>query len=359
MGIPGIFPTRNKDTNENTVQFSGSLLFQSTLQRDISAAGVDIGEAGSPFRTLYVRSIVADSISGEALAGQTWQFDDGDMYVRSDAPTARTLYLANSNTGAMHLDVEGSIIVGGTVDGVDVAALYSAHLAHVTDSNVHHARVHSITGGDHTASGLTAGHVLRASGATTFAFAQLQHGDLGGITADQHHDQVHGLDSGDHTGTLSWSKVNKSGSSLADLATRNYSDLQNRGHSITGSDHTAAGLTAGHVLRASGATTFAFAQLQHGDLGGVTADQHHTQVARHRRAATTRSRLRSTSSWGRRPPTRWACSRRHRQAITSSSRRTAAAASPSQTSQLQTQSLPMGESTTAQTCSPRTPTIST
>ena len=96
-------------------------------------------------------------------------------------------------------------------------------------------------GGKHTVTGLTAGQVLRASGPTAAAFAQLQHGDLGSVTADQHHAQVHSLDGGDHTGTLSWSKVNKTGSDLAHLATRRYIDLTDRAHNIVGADHTITG----------------------------------------------------------------------------------------------------------------------
>lgn len=71
-------------------------------------------------------------------------------------------------------------------------------LTNVTEDQ-HHARRHAIVSTDHTASGLTAGHVLRASGATAFAFAQLQHGDLGGVTADQHHAQRHDVIGADHT----------------------------------------------------------------------------------------------------------------------------------------------------------------
>jgi hypothetical protein len=53
----------------------------------------------------------------------------------------------------------------------------------------HHAQAHALVGGDHTASGLTAGHVVRASGATTFAWAQLGHGDLSGLTTGDPHTQ--------------------------------------------------------------------------------------------------------------------------------------------------------------------------
>lgn len=103
--------------------------------------------------------------------------------------------------------------------------------------------------------------------------------------------EVHALDPGTwHTGTLSWANVSKTGSSLADLATRLHSDLggvtanqhHNQQHVLAtetglGADHTMSGATAGHVLRASGASAAAFAQLQHNDLGGVTSDQHHAR----------------------------------------------------------------------------------
>lgn len=85
------------------------------------------------------------------------------------------------------------------------------------------------TGSKHTVSGLTAGQVLRATGATTAAFGQLLHGQLGGIGANDHHAQVHAYDSTDHTGTLSWAKVNKTGSDLADLQTRTPGRLDGTG----------------------------------------------------------------------------------------------------------------------------------
>lgn len=93
---------------------------------------------------------------------------------------------------------------------------------------------------------------------------------------------VHALDGPYHTGTLAWSRVNKSGSSLADLQTRDYTALTNRAHVLAsasglGSDHTVTGLTAGHVLQASGATTALFAALDHADLTNVLPDQHHAR----------------------------------------------------------------------------------
>lgn len=85
--------------------------------------------------------------------------------------------------GSRSLTGNLSVGTGITIDGVDISA-------HVVDANAHHAQQHALIGADHTATGLTAGYVVRASGATTFAFAQLQHSDLGGVSADQHHDHV-------------------------------------------------------------------------------------------------------------------------------------------------------------------------
>ncbi len=82
----------------------------------------------------------------------------------------------------------GNLAVGAgkTIDGVDISA-------HVVDANAHHAQQHTLVGTDHTATGLSEGKVVRASGATTYAWAQLQHGDLGGVSADQHHAGFVGL----------------------------------------------------------------------------------------------------------------------------------------------------------------------
>lgn len=75
---------------------------------------------------------------------------------------------------------------------------------HAALPNVHHAQVHLLAdasglGADHTISGGAAGYVLRATGTTTAAIAQLQHNDLGGVTANQHHNQIHDIVGSDHT----------------------------------------------------------------------------------------------------------------------------------------------------------------
>jgi hypothetical protein len=154
---------------------------------------------------------------------------------------------------------------------------HSGTLAHSAlgsiGANDHHNQGHVLggTGGlgaDHSVSGLTAGQVLRASGATAAAFAVLPHSDLGSVGANDHHNQAHAIGGADHSGTLAHSALGSVG----------VDDHHTRDHALPGTTHTFSGLTAGHVLRASGASAAAFAQLGHGDLGGVGANDHHNQA---------------------------------------------------------------------------------
>ena len=58
------------------------------------------------------------------------------------------------------------------------AAIEADVAAHAALPNAHHSQAHDLVGADHTASGLTAGQVLRATGPTTFAFQALKESDL-------------------------------------------------------------------------------------------------------------------------------------------------------------------------------------
>jgi len=62
--------------------------------------------------------------------------------------------------------------------------------------------------------------------------------------------------------------------------TISYNSLSNRGHSLSGGDHTASGLTIGHVIKATGATTFAWGQLAHSDLY-LPGTNTHAQIDSH------------------------------------------------------------------------------
>ena len=180
--------------------------------------------------------------------------------------------------------VEITVKNAGANEVVDfsVATYVADEIAtHTGDADAHHNQVHVLAttaglGADHTVSGLTAGQVLRASGATTAAFAVLQHDDLGGVGADDHHSQSHVLAStsglgADHTvvGLTPGQVLRATGATTAAFASLQATDLP--AHVLAtnlalGSQHTISGATAGHVLRATGATTAAFASIQATDL---------------------------------------------------------------------------------------------
>lgn len=143
-----------------------------------TASTYDIGTVGNPYRTIYVDTVIAGTVGATVpLTGQTWQYDAGDMFIKSDANATRTLYISNPYSGqVMHLDVDGNIAVGGTVDGIDIAA-------HAANVNAHHAQSHILAttttlGADHTVSGLTAGMVLKATSGTDAKFVKLLFSEL-------------------------------------------------------------------------------------------------------------------------------------------------------------------------------------
>ena len=183
IGINGdIFANSNSINIGSSVNPFGNVYANKFIATTKNSVRSSIGEVGNTFSTIYVDNVVAGSItSSTQLSGQIWEFvGASDMYIRSNHASLRTLYVANQNsTNLMNLDVEGNIIVGGTVDGVDIAS-------HANNVNAHHNKSHSLVGSDHTASGLTTGYVIRASDSTTFSWAQLAHSDLSGVGTNSH-----------------------------------------------------------------------------------------------------------------------------------------------------------------------------
>lgn len=138
-----------------------------------------------------------------------------------------------------------------------------SHDTGLTDvsANDHHNQAHAVAGGDHSASGLVAGQVLRASGATTFTWAQLAFSDLSGslahsslasISANDHHNQAHAISGADHTGTLAHSALGSVGAN----------DHHNQSHTLTGADH------SGNLTQARSHDT--------PDTDSATSSLHHT-----------------------------------------------------------------------------------
>ena len=171
----------------------------------------------------------------------------------------------------------------------------------------HHNQSHVLAtntalGADHTISGAAAGQVLRASSATAANFQALGHSDLTGVGANDHHNEDHasrhsngggdevtvenlGTASSDVSTAL---RPNGSGGlAFSDVAHGDLTGVTSDQHhaqshvlatnTALGADHTISGAAAGQVLRASSATAANFQALAHGDLSGVGANDHHNQ----------------------------------------------------------------------------------
>lgn len=146
-------------------------------------------------------------------------------------------------------------VVTGTTSGT-VAAGDDARL-----SDARTPTAHDIT--SHTTSGGTAGFVLRQTGATTFAWGALQAGDLPNHSAAL-------LTSG--TVDIARIPTGTTGTTVPLGNDARFTDARTpTAHAVTGAEHTVSGGTAGHVLRQTGATTFAWGALQAGDLPNHSA----------------------------------------------------------------------------------------
>lgn len=176
-----------------TLRLDTTLTTQNLLSK--TASTYNIGSAGNPYHQIYADEIIASSFSGgPALSGQVWQYDIGDMFIRSSSSGLRVLHIANPGAGAMSLDVELDITLGGLIDGVDLSAFRIDYTTHIADHNAHHNQSHilastAVLGADHTVSGLTAGMVLKATGPTTALFVALNHSELTGLTTGDPHTQ--------------------------------------------------------------------------------------------------------------------------------------------------------------------------
>jgi hypothetical protein len=119
--------------------------------------------------TAMPRGPDADPAQGNELARKAYVDAQRDTRV-AKAGDAMTGPLALPGDPAEDLHAAPKQYVDAAVDA-EVAA-------HAALPDVHHSRVHDLQGADHTASGLTAGHVLRATGPDSFAFLALQESDL-------------------------------------------------------------------------------------------------------------------------------------------------------------------------------------
>ena len=116
-------------SNVDTVLFPGSSFTNATATLPaVSHAGHVIPQStntynlGAPtfkYANIYASNVIADSITGSVpLSGQTWQYDSGNMYIKSNAAAARTLYIQNDNASyTLSVVIEGNLTVNGTITG--------------------------------------------------------------------------------------------------------------------------------------------------------------------------------------------------------------------------------------------------
>lgn len=137
-----------------------------------------------------------DYVPSKNTGNSTTTFGGGTTSIDTSA------FLLRDGTRTMlaNLDIGGfSIVNVNLLDGVDLPTFFSSYNAHIANVNAHHNQTHALVDSDHTVSGLTTGNYLRANSPTTFGFAQIQHSELGGVSANQHHNQIHAIIGSDHT----------------------------------------------------------------------------------------------------------------------------------------------------------------
>ena len=169
VGIPGLFAARNSLTD--SITFSGNVRSNADFLPNTNE-GFNLGTASVRWNTLYVKQISADTISGDTMSGAEWEYN-GNMIIDALGSSNTTVSITNQGTGVASLIVEGDITLGGTVDGVDIAA--HNHSGGSNGVQLSHAGLSNLTGNDHhtqyvhvsTARTITAQHTF----ANTLALA--------------------------------------------------------------------------------------------------------------------------------------------------------------------------------------------
>lgn len=139
---------------------------------------------GAPTGVDYLVGTADGTLSAEIVVGTT---PGGELGGTWASPTVDATH-SGSTHGAAVTTHEGAADphTGYRLESADHShastGLQGGTIAHSATTgqtaNDHHAQAHAIDGADHTAAGLTAGHVVRATAATTFAFGALQDGDI-------------------------------------------------------------------------------------------------------------------------------------------------------------------------------------
>lgn len=245
-----------------------------SLPSDINLTGASsIGTTSSTLTLDPVGNLILNPAALITLSkGLSANWDAGSFEIRSatfesDIVTGTAPFIVDSTTKVSNLNVDLLDDQSGAhyLDSANFTGTNWTDLTDGGETTLHtHASgapdAHDIEGAFHTASGLTVGHVLRASGATAFSFAALQAGDIPQLD----HGGLAGL--GDHDHSI-YSRI-----AIDEAISGRWSFSKKVGVSSTiATDVLHFGLSS-NVTRSSGATaaTVALFGHTHGE-SGVTA----------------------------------------------------------------------------------------
>lgn len=183
--------------DQGLVKSVSSIQVELDTDADAATTGAGGGSSGLEFDVdsaagqLRVRVDPAGGIDRNAagigidLDGTTLQLDNGGAGSGISVKGLPSSFEVNgvATTGANLTAANLDTLVGGVASDADALHTHNglapsvhthAHSATTGQTaNDHHNQQHAIDGSDHTATGLTTGHVMTATGATTFAFQAL------------------------------------------------------------------------------------------------------------------------------------------------------------------------------------------
>ncbi|MBE3045972.1 hypothetical protein IMZ48_26220 [Candidatus Bathyarchaeota archaeon] len=159
-------------TNVINVPIAGSPRFQQDTAMAIARIKTSLGPNGAPTFTSFGLSGLTASKPVYANASKVLASITVGSSLSFSAPTLNTIQGIRTTDTPTFAGLTLTAFSGVVKATAGVLAGGGAHadLATVT-ANQHHNQAHVLNGADHTVSGLTTGHVLQATGATTFGFA--------------------------------------------------------------------------------------------------------------------------------------------------------------------------------------------
>ncbi len=246
----------------NTINLpvAGSPRFEQDTTMAIARLRASLGPAGTPtFSTLALIGLTANHlVSTDANTA----FASVANLASWIAGTANEIDITNDGDGTITVGLVNPLIAGkggtGAATLTDHGILLGSGTDAITPLGVATNGQLPIgsTGADPVLAALigTANRITVANGAGTITLSGPQDIHTGASPT------FAGLTVGALTGVLKATAGVVAGSAVhTDLGSIGANDHHNQAHAIDGADHTAAGLTIGHVLQATGATTFGFA----------------------------------------------------------------------------------------------------